>query len=135
MNETELPATTYRCLPTEPTHVPDTAAVPAPRPTLAGAQERRRLGLARSFKRTNIFPALSVEQQLRIASWEALPRVDKTISFTWKPDVWYRAKLTVDVTGDKALMAARDALSLSLRALDTIKKETRSILAKLEHSA
>lgn len=32
-------------------------------------QERRRLGLARSFQRTNIFPALSVEQQLRIASW------------------------------------------------------------------
>lgn len=32
-------------------------------------QERRRLGLARSFQRTNIFPMLSVEQQLRIASW------------------------------------------------------------------
>jgi branched-chain amino acid transport system ATP-binding protein len=32
-------------------------------------QERRRLGLARSFQRTNIFPDLSVEQQLRIASW------------------------------------------------------------------
>jgi branched-chain amino acid transport system ATP-binding protein len=32
-------------------------------------QERRRLGLARSFQRTNAFPALSVEEQLRIASW------------------------------------------------------------------
>lgn len=30
---------------------------------------RRRLGLARSFQRTNIFPELSVAQQLRIASW------------------------------------------------------------------
>lgn len=34
-------------------------------------QQRRRLGLARSFQRTNIFPELSVEQQLRIASWAA----------------------------------------------------------------
>lgn len=32
-------------------------------------QQRRRLGLARSFQRTNIFPELSVAQQLRIASW------------------------------------------------------------------
>jgi len=32
-------------------------------------QDRRRLGLARSFQRTNIFPNLGVEQQLRIASW------------------------------------------------------------------
>jgi branched-chain amino acid transport system ATP-binding protein len=32
-------------------------------------QQRRRLGLARSFQRTNIFPTLSVAQQLRIASW------------------------------------------------------------------
>jgi branched-chain amino acid transport system ATP-binding protein len=32
-------------------------------------QQRRRRGMARSFQRTNIFPELSVEQQLRIASW------------------------------------------------------------------
>ena len=32
-------------------------------------QQRRRLGLARSFQRTNIFPGLTVEQQLRVASW------------------------------------------------------------------
>jgi branched-chain amino acid transport system ATP-binding protein len=33
------------------------------------AQQRRRRGMARSFQRTNIFPELSVERQLRIASW------------------------------------------------------------------
>ncbi|MDI3468886.1 MAG: branched-chain amino acid ABC transporter, ATP-binding protein LivG [Pseudolabrys sp.] len=32
-------------------------------------QERRRRGMARSFQRTNIFPELTVEQQLRVASW------------------------------------------------------------------
>ncbi len=32
-------------------------------------QHRRRRGMARSFQRTNIFPELTVEQQLRVASW------------------------------------------------------------------
>ena len=32
-------------------------------------QERRRKGLARSFQRTNIFPELTVAQQLDVASW------------------------------------------------------------------
>lgn len=32
-------------------------------------QQRRKRGMARSFQRTNIFPELTVEQQLRIASW------------------------------------------------------------------
>ena len=32
-------------------------------------QERRKRGMARSFQRTNIFPDLTVEQQLRVASW------------------------------------------------------------------
>jgi len=38
-------------------------------------QERRRRGMARSFQRTNIFPDLTVEQQLRVASW-AVPGAD-----------------------------------------------------------
>jgi branched-chain amino acid transport system ATP-binding protein len=32
-------------------------------------QQRRKRGLARSFQRTNIFPELTVAQQLHIASW------------------------------------------------------------------
>ncbi len=42
-------------------------------------------------------------QQLRLISWDALPRVDNTIAFPWKPDVWYRMKLTVEVKGGKAI--------------------------------
>src|SRR5207237_10383771 len=37
------------------------------------------------------------KQRLRILSWDAVPRVDKGIDWSWKPDVWYRLKLTVDV--------------------------------------
>jgi outer membrane protein assembly factor BamB len=34
-------------------------------------------------------------QQLRLLSWDALPRVDKSIAFAWKPNVWYSMKLCV----------------------------------------
>jgi hypothetical protein len=46
-------------------------------------------------------------QQLRLISWDALPRVDKTIAFEWKPDVWYRMKLTAAVQGDKAIIRGK----------------------------
>lgn len=42
-------------------------------------------------------------QQLRLISWDALPRIDNTIAFPWKPGVWYRMKLSVEVKGDKAV--------------------------------
>ncbi len=43
------------------------------------------------------------QQQLRIVSWDALPRVDRTIAFPWKDGTWYRVKLTVSVSGGKAV--------------------------------
>lgn len=39
-------------------------------------------------------------QKLRLVSWDALPRIDKTIPFAWEPNKWYRLKLTVEVTKD-----------------------------------
>ncbi len=42
-------------------------------------------------------------QQLRLISWDALPRIDSSIAFPWKPGVWYRMKLSVEVQGDKAI--------------------------------
>jgi hypothetical protein len=44
---------------------------------------------------------------LRLISWDALPRVDKTIAFDWKPEVWYHMRLTVDVNGDKATIRGK----------------------------
>jgi putative nucleotidyltransferase with HDIG domain len=43
--------------------------------------------------------------------------------------------LAWDHTREQAFMAARDALSLSARSLDAVKKDTRTILAKLEKAA
>jgi outer membrane protein assembly factor BamB len=40
-------------------------------------------------------------QKLRLSSWSALPRVDRTIQFAWKPETWYRIKLTAEVKGGK----------------------------------
>jgi hypothetical protein len=37
---------------------------------------------------------------LSIVSWEALPRIDRTVNFTFKPKVWYRMKLTVAKPGE-----------------------------------
>jgi outer membrane protein assembly factor BamB len=36
-------------------------------------------------------------QKLRLMSWDAVPRVDKTIGFKFQPDVWYRLKLSAEV--------------------------------------
>ncbi len=46
-------------------------------------------------------------QQLRLVSWDALPRIDNSIAFPWKPDVWYRMKLTVEVQGGKAIVRGK----------------------------
>jgi outer membrane protein assembly factor BamB len=42
-------------------------------------------------------------EQLRLVSWDAIPRVDKSIKYTMKPNVWYRMKLSVEVLDDKAI--------------------------------
>jgi outer membrane protein assembly factor BamB len=47
------------------------------------------------------------KQQLRITSWEAIPRLDRTIAFSWQPKAWYRMKLTVEVGKDQAVIRGR----------------------------
>ena len=42
------------------------------------------------------------KQRLGIFSWETMPRVRHEIPWAWKPEVWYRMKLTVDVREGKA---------------------------------
>ncbi len=46
-------------------------------------------------------------QKLRITSWDALPRIDRTIEYPWQPNVWYRLKLTVEVTSDIAIVKGK----------------------------
>jgi outer membrane protein assembly factor BamB len=47
------------------------------------------------------------KQQLRLLSWEAMPRVDKTIDFAWKPEQWYTLKLALKPMGDKTLVQGK----------------------------
>ncbi|HKB42253.1 MAG TPA: PQQ-binding-like beta-propeller repeat protein [Gemmataceae bacterium] len=46
-------------------------------------------------------------QQLCLITWEGLLRIDKSISFPWKGNVWYRMKLSVKVDGDKATVRGK----------------------------
>ncbi|MCS7045669.1 MAG: PQQ-like beta-propeller repeat protein, partial [Gemmataceae bacterium] len=41
------------------------------------------------------------EGKLRLNSWEAIPRVDKTVPFAMEPGTWYRFKLSVETLGGK----------------------------------
>lgn len=47
------------------------------------------------------------KQQLRLVTWDALPRLDKTIDYPWKADVWYRMKVTSEIKGGKAFVKGK----------------------------
>lgn len=47
------------------------------------------------------------KQELRLLSWDALPRVDKSVPFKWEPGVWYTAKFTTERKGDKLLVRGK----------------------------
>lgn len=46
-------------------------------------------------------------QKLRLMSWDALPRIDQTIPYAWKPDTWYTLKLTTDMAGGKGIIRGK----------------------------
>ena len=46
-------------------------------------------------------------QKLRLMSWDAIPRIDKTVDFSWQPDAWYRLKLTTDMSGGKGVIRGK----------------------------
>jgi hypothetical protein len=48
-----------------------------------------------------------VGQRLSLQSWDAMPRIDRTVDFAWKPDTWYTLKLSVEQSGGKALLKAK----------------------------
>jgi outer membrane protein assembly factor BamB len=39
--------------------------------------------------------------KVRVVSWVTVPRIDKTLDFPWKPDLWYRMKFKVEVKDGK----------------------------------
>jgi outer membrane protein assembly factor BamB len=44
---------------------------------------------------------------LRLVSWDALPRIEKNMPWDFKPGVWFRMKLTIEVLGEKALVRGK----------------------------
>jgi len=46
-------------------------------------------------------------QQLRLVSWDALPRVDKSIAFPWKEGAWYTMKLTTKSASNGVMVSAK----------------------------
>jgi outer membrane protein assembly factor BamB len=48
-----------------------------------------------------------VGQKLSLQSWDAVPRIDRTVDFAWKPGTWYTMKLSVEQTGGKALLKGK----------------------------
>lgn len=42
-------------------------------------------------------------QELRLATWSSIPRLQKDVKFEWKPDTWYRAKFEVKLDGTRAV--------------------------------
>jgi hypothetical protein len=47
------------------------------------------------------------KQRVRLFSWDGRLRVNKDIAYAWKPNLWYRLKLTVTVEGEKALVRGK----------------------------
>lgn len=67
-----------------------------------GSRDKRRvtdIGLINAGYTMNL---LGGHQRLEIFSWAAEKRMSKTIDFAWEMDVWYRAKLRVDLDSGKA---------------------------------
>jgi outer membrane protein assembly factor BamB len=46
-------------------------------------------------------------QQLRLLSWNAVPRIDRSISYDWKPNVWYHLKMTIEVKDKKGIVRGK----------------------------
>ncbi|MSR30195.1 MAG: hypothetical protein EXR99_01695 [Gemmataceae bacterium] len=46
-------------------------------------------------------------QSLRLVSWDALPRVDKTITWKWEPETWYHMKLSFEQSGNQGVVRGK----------------------------
>jgi outer membrane protein assembly factor BamB len=47
------------------------------------------------------------KRSVRIASWEARPRINHTVVFDWKPNTWYTVKFTVEPREKTALLRGK----------------------------
>ena len=50
---------------------------------------------------------LGYEKRIRLVSYSPIPRVQQEVPYDWQPDVWYRAKFSVDVVDGKGIARAK----------------------------
>ena len=50
---------------------------------------------------------LGKEKQVRLVSWAPIPRIQKDVPFDWQPDVWYRAKVRVELKDGRGSVRAK----------------------------
>ncbi len=50
---------------------------------------------------------LGYEKRMRLVTYSPIPRLQREVPFDWQADTWYRAKLTVDVSGGKATVRGK----------------------------
>jgi len=46
-------------------------------------------------------------QRLQLVSWDSMLRINQSVPYEWKPDVWYTLKLKVDTSGEKGILKAK----------------------------
>jgi outer membrane protein assembly factor BamB len=76
---------------------------------------------------------LAGKGDLRLVSWDALPRIDHTIEYKWKPDTWYHLKVTTAKQGGKFvargkvwLVGDKEPEKWSLEVTDPVPNENGS---------
>jgi len=50
---------------------------------------------------------LGYEKRIRLVTYSPIPRIQEEVPFDWQPDVWYRAKFSVDIEGGSGVVRAK----------------------------
>jgi outer membrane protein assembly factor BamB len=72
-----------------------------------GSETRRNLPNIALVNTRYTFVLMGNTQRLRLLAWTPQPRLEKTIPFPWKPDVWYTMKVRVEEEGGRALVRGK----------------------------
>ena len=74
------------------------------RPRAKGRKVRPDMGLINA---RYVMRMMGQENLLRLETWSPIPRLRVDVPWEWKTDVWYTAKMTVELVGDRARVRAK----------------------------
>lgn len=72
-----------------------------------GSEKRRNLPNITLLNSRYQLVLMGNHQRLRLVSWLPMPRLDQTIPFEWKPDVWYRMQLRAELAGERCIVRGK----------------------------